>query len=145
MRSYLRVLPLALAVAAPAAMRAQTTPMPANNVFTIFRESVKVGKGHAHDAHETAWARAMAAAKDPEPFIAMTSLTGPTEIWYMAAYPTWEDYQKSTDGTQLPRVDKQYRPAETDYLNDARGMTLRPARSWATAAPPICRTCATSR
>ncbi len=125
MKSLFRVLPLALVIAAPAAIRAQTAPMPPNNVFSIFRESVKVGKGHAHNAHETAWARALAASKNSDPFVAMTSLTGPNEIWYMAAYPTWEEYQKSLDRVNAA-VDKQYRPAEADYLNDSRGMTLRP-------------------
>jgi hypothetical protein len=127
MRSYLRILPFALAVTSPAALLAQTPP-PANNVFTIFRESVKIGKGDAHDAHETAWARAMAATKDPVPFIAMTNLTGPAEIWYMSAYPTWADYEKANDGISAAAkaVGKQYRPAETEYLNDGRTMILRP-------------------
>ena len=135
MRSYLRVLPLVLAVAAPAALRAQTTPMPPNNVFSIFRESVKVGKGHAHNDHETAWARAMTAAKNPDPFVAMTSLTGPNEIWYMAAYPTWADYQNSLDRVNAV-VDNKYRPAEADYLNDSRGMTLRPRAELGYGGPP---------
>ena len=128
MKSYFRVLPLVLAVSVPAAMHAQTAPMPASSVFSIFRESVKVGKGVAHNAHEVAWARAIAATKDPEPFIAMSSLTGPNEIWYMVAYPTWEDYQKSADrdNPAAAAIDKQFRPAETEYLNDSRGMILRP-------------------
>ena len=128
MRSYLRALPLALAVTAPAALGAQAAPMPANNVFTIFRESVKIGKADAHDAHETMWARAMSATKDPSPFIAMKALTGPNEIWYMAAYPTWQEYEKATDQTSpaANAVGKQYRPAEAEYLNDARTMVLRP-------------------
>jgi hypothetical protein len=102
--------------------------MPANNVFTVYRESVKVGKGDAHDAHEAAWAWAMAATKDPAPFIAMSALTGPTEIWYMAAFPTWAEYEKSTEQTSpaAKAVNKQYRPTEADYLNDARSMILRP-------------------
>lgn len=102
--------------------------MPPNNVFSIFRESVKVGKGGAHNAHETAWAGALAATKDPEPFIAMSSMTGPAEIWYMVAYASWEDYQKASDRVDAAAaaIDKQYRPAEAEYLNDSRGMTLRP-------------------
>jgi hypothetical protein len=137
MRSYLRVLPLVLALAVPT-VSAQTGPMPATNVLTVFRESVKVGKGAAHDAHETAWARAVAATRNPTPFIAMSALTGPAEIWYVAAYPTWADYEKTNDATSpaAKAVDKQYRPAETEYLNDSRLMILRARPELGYGGPP---------
>lgn len=126
MRSYVRALTSMLAVAGPAALHPQTPPMPATNILTVFRESVKVGKGAAHNAHETAWARAAAAAK-ATPFIAMTALTGPSEIWYVAAFPTWAEYEKSNAlSPAAAAVDNQYRPAEADYLSDSRMMTLRP-------------------
>lgn len=129
MRLHVRLTAAVIVTVAPTALTAQT-PMPPNNVFSIFRESVKPGKSHAHNAHETAWARALMAAKFADRFIAMTSLTGPNEIWYMSAYPTWEAYQKAADLTAaspaLTAVDKEYRSAEGDYLNDSRGMTLRP-------------------
>jgi hypothetical protein len=114
----------------PTAALAQGNPMPTTNVLSIYRESVKVGKGPAHDSHETAWAGALVAAKSPNKFIAATALTGPSEIWYIAAYPLWTDYEKanatalSTPG--LAAIAKQYVPAESDYLSDARQMTLRP-------------------
>jgi hypothetical protein len=114
----------------PSAVLAQTAPMPANNVLSIYRESVKVGKGPAHDAHETAWAGALVAAKSPNRFIAATALTGPSEIWYIAAYPGWADLEKANataiSNPALAAIQKQYVPAESEYLNDARQMTLRP-------------------
>ncbi len=122
------LLPLAVVVLTPTAMFAQAAPMPVNNVLSIFRESVKVGKGGAHDAHETAWAAALNAAKGADHYIAMASLTGPNEMWYVSAYPTWADYEKANDGISAAAkaVGKQYRPAETEYLNDGRTMILRP-------------------
>lgn len=129
MRFHLSLLPLALVVTAPAVLAAQNPPMPVTNVLSVFRETVKVGKGGAHDAHETAWARALSGAKGADPFIAMSSVTGPNEIWYLQAFPTWEAYQKSTDNTRdnaaLAAIDKQFRGMEGEYLNDSRGMTLR--------------------
>lgn len=114
----------------PSAVLAQTAPMPANNVLSIYRESVKAGKGPAHDAHETAWAGALVAAKSPNRFIAATALTGPSEIWYIAAYPGWADLEKANataiSNPALAAIQKQYVPAESEYLNDARQMTLRP-------------------
>ena len=58
MQSSARILLYVLA-GLPSAVVAQSPPMPANNVLSIYRESVKVGKGPAHDAHETAWAGAL--------------------------------------------------------------------------------------
>lgn len=127
MRSSRTLLSLALVVSAPVVLPAQT-PAPAG-ILTVFRESVKVGKGAAHDAHEEAWARAVTAAKGAEPFVAMSSLTGPNEIWYMQAFPNWEAYQKSTESNRTnaaqAAVDKQFRRMEGEYLNDSRLMILR--------------------
>ena len=50
MRFSQSLLPLALLVAAPVTLSAQA-PAP-NSILTVFRESVRVGKGAAHDAHE---------------------------------------------------------------------------------------------
>jgi hypothetical protein len=133
------LLPLALLAIAPVALSAQTPAPSPNAILAVFRETVKVGKGAAHDAHEDAWARAVGAAK-ADPFIAMSSLTGPNEIWYMQAFPSWEAYQKSTDRSRddaaLAAVDRKFRPMETEYLTDSRLMTLRlrPEMSYGGAA-----------
>jgi hypothetical protein len=127
MRLSRSLLPLGLLVATPVALFSQS-PAP-NSILTVFRESVRVGKGAAHDAHEDSWARAVTAAKGAEPFVAMSSLTGPNEIWYMQAFPTWDAYQKSTENNRANAaqavVDQKYRPMESEYLSDSRLMTLR--------------------
>ena len=127
MRFSRSLLPLGLLVAAPVALSSQS-PAP-SGILTVFRESVKVGKGAAHDAHEDSWARAVTAAKGAEPFVAMSSLTGPNEVWYMQAFPTWDAYQKSTEANRAnaPQavVDQKYRPMEAEYLSDSRLMILR--------------------
>jgi hypothetical protein len=114
----------------PSAVLAQAAPSEAINVLSIYRESVKVGKGPAHDAHETAWAGALVAAKSPNHFIALAALTGPNEMWYVAPYPTWAAYEKANatgmSNPALAAIQKQYVPAESEYLSDARQMTLRP-------------------
>jgi hypothetical protein len=52
----------------PVALRAQAAPPePMFNVLTVYRETVKAGKGPSHDVHEGAWARANAAARNPTP------------------------------------------------------------------------------
>ena len=124
-----RLLVLALLVL-PATVPAQTPAMPPNNVLSIYRESVKAGKGPGHNAHETAWARALTAAKSPSHFIAMASLTGPNEIWYVSIFPTWADYQKNTEAIEAnaaaTAIGDRFTGGEAELLADARGMTLRP-------------------
>lgn len=138
MRSSTRMLLFILA-GSPTAVLAQATPMPATNVLSIYRESVKVGKGPAHDAHETAWAGALVAAKSPHHFVAMSALTGPNEIWYIAPYSTWADYEKANangmTNPALAAIEKQYVPAESEYLSDARQMTIRPRAEFSYGPP----------
>lgn len=123
----LLVLPL---LVLPATLPAQTAPMPANNLMYIYRESVKVGKGPGHNGHETAWARALTAAKTPDRYIAMTSVTGPNEVWYVSIFPTWADRQKNTEAieanTQATAIGERFSAGDGDFLTDARSLTLRP-------------------
>src|SRR4051812_6325128 len=76
MRNALKALTLAIYSAGiPAALVAQAQPaMSGINVLSIYRETVKPGKGPEHDAHEEAWARAAEAAmkKSPVPMLAIT-------------------------------------------------------------------------
>lgn len=119
---------LAILSFAPAVLPAQSAPQePMFNVLTIYRETVKVGKGPAHDTHESAWARANAAAKNATPYLAITAMSGPPENWYMSPYPTWSDYEKANKAAESPAlaaIGKQYGSQEDQYLSDARGMVL---------------------
>lgn len=53
------------------------------NRLTIIREQVKVGQGAAHIKHEAGWPAAFAKAQSPDHYIALTSMTGPMEAWYL--------------------------------------------------------------
>jgi len=116
-------------VLVPSLLAAQTPPPP-NNVLQIYREVVKAGKGPAHDAMETAWSWAVIQAKSPNSFIAASVISGPNEVWYIGAFPTWADLEKANDATNhtpaLAAIDKRFRSQEEQFLSDARGMTLRP-------------------
>ncbi len=125
-------LALVAAVLAPAALSAQAAAAgaaPATNVLTIYRESVKPGKDDAHNAHENAWARAVAATKSPTPFLAVTAMSGPDENWYISGFADWADWEKTNkandDNAPLTAVNKQFSAPESEYLNDGRMMVLR--------------------
>ena len=120
-------LSLILTALSPVLLGAQAAPpAPAYNVLTVFRETVKPGKGVAHNAHEEAWARAVAGAKPPNGFLAMTAMSGAPESWYMSVYPTWAAYEAANkaETPALAAIAKQYSAKEDEFLSDGRGMVL---------------------
>ena len=47
------------------------------------REEVKAGRGADHAKHEAGWPAAFEKAKSPDYYLALTSMTGPSEAWYL--------------------------------------------------------------
>ncbi len=83
---------LMLSVAWPA-MAQEGAP---SKVIQIFREEVKPGKGAAHEKVEAGWPRAFAKAKSPTHYLAMTSVSGPTEAWFISGYDSLAAWEKDT-------------------------------------------------
>ena len=140
MRDVATRLSLVLAVLAPGALAAQAAPAPSPvNVLRIYRETVKPGKGYQHNAHEEAWAGAIVAANGPTPMLAMTAITGSPENWYMTAFPTWADAEKSdklyATTAALAAIDKQFNVKEDEYLSDGRMMVLTRREDLSYSAP----------
>ena len=52
-------------------------------LLTIWREEVKIGRSAEHARNEAGFPAAYAKAKSPDHYLAMTSLTGPNEAWYI--------------------------------------------------------------
>ena len=70
-------------------------------VLQITREFVKPGKtGMAHDKTESAFVDAMARAKWPTHYIAMTSLSGKPRALYLTSYQSFEAWQKDADAVE---------------------------------------------
>lgn len=72
-----------LALAGLTLAQAQSLPQSQPALLTIIREEIKPGRGADHARHEAGWPAAYEKAKSPDFYIAMTSLTGPTEAWYL--------------------------------------------------------------
>lgn len=49
----------------------------------IFREEVKMGRAGPHVLTESGWPRAFAKAKTPNYYVALTTIFGPTEAWFV--------------------------------------------------------------
>jgi len=122
-------LSFALAVLVPAAIRAQATPAaPTFHVLRIYRETVKPGKGDAHDALENAWAGAMVAAKQSTAMLAIKAMSGAPENWYITPFVTWADAEKADKADEanpaIVAINKKYSAQEPEFLSDGRGMVL---------------------
>ncbi len=74
---------VALWIAASVGALAQGLPKSQPKLLTIVREEVKVGRAEAHAKHEAGWPAAYEKAKSPDYYLALSSITGSSEVWYM--------------------------------------------------------------
>ncbi|MGH9524995.1 MAG: hypothetical protein ACRD3E_20910 [Terriglobales bacterium] len=98
-------------------------------VLQIVREQVKPGKGDAHIASESAWSRALKAAKYDHPMLAMTSATGSTEAWFLNGYESFaaleKNSQKWDNDPAVRRVVEIYDPKEAEFVSNDTILTAR--------------------
>lgn len=96
-------------------------------VLTIFREEVKVGKGAAHEKFESNFVRASMRAKWPAHYLAMTSLSGQSEAWYMTGYDSFADWEKDRQATEKATAFntelEQLAEKDAEFLSGGRGLT----------------------
>ncbi len=64
--------------------QAQGLPTSQPSLITIVREEVKVGRAAEHARIEAGWPAAFERAKSPDYYLAMVSMTGQSEAWYIA-------------------------------------------------------------
>src|SRR5436309_15552153 len=76
----------------------QATPPPA--FLQIYREEVKAGHGPMHEATETGWPRAFAAAKTNNHYLAIVSAFGPTEAWFLEGHASIAEYEAATKAVE---------------------------------------------
>jgi len=91
----------ALSLGASGHVYGQGMPTTQPKMLQIFREHVKVGHAAAHSKFEAAFPAAFEKAKSPYYYLAMTSLTGPSEAWYVTPYSSF-----SAIGDSMKRSDK---------------------------------------
>jgi len=89
---------LLVGLASPLYVQAQGNSAPPNYLL-INREEVKVGHGTAHLKTELGWPRAMAKANWPTHYVALTSMTGPSEAWYLTPWESMAAWEKDNAAT----------------------------------------------
>jgi hypothetical protein len=83
-KSFLSLSVLALAAGGAATALAQGVPTTQPKFMHIFREQVKPGRAADHAKWEAGWPAAFEKAKSPFNYIALQSITGPPEVWYVS-------------------------------------------------------------
>jgi hypothetical protein len=91
-KTFLSLTLLALVAGGTATALAQGLPTTQPKFMNIFREQVKVGRSTDHSKWEAGWPAAFAKAKTPVYYIALVSLTGPSEAWYVMPYASQAAY-----------------------------------------------------
>lgn len=113
---------LSLSVARPASSQGVPTTQP--NLLTIVREEVKVGHGAAHAAHEAGWPAAYGRAKSTDYYLALVSMTGPNEAWYVTPYASHaaqgESMKRESADAVLTAELQRLSRGDADHINSLR-------------------------
>jgi hypothetical protein len=108
------------------------------NVITIFREDVKYGHDADHERLETGWPAAYAKARSPYTYIALTSISGASEAWFISPYQAWQalgDSRKfESDNAELSAEITRLQRADAEHVTAGRSLHLqaRPDLSFGT-------------
>src|SRR5215813_3441664 len=117
---------IGLTLSTASGLRAQAPPPPGPpKVLQIFREEVKPGKAPAHQKWETGWPKAFAKANWPTNYLAITSVTGPGEAWFLTGYDSFVAWEKDRQNLDKNAALK----AEDDRLTQGDGEFLSGHRS----------------
>jgi hypothetical protein len=119
---------------ARAQMPAGPTPPPP--IVQRYREMVKVGRASTHEANERAWSAAIAKSKIPVYTVAMTSMTGANDAWYVSGYSSFKAFDDVNTAMakdkELTAAVNTFAARDADYVSDAVGSIwmLRPDLSY---------------
>ncbi len=125
-RSQMSLAVLTLAASVSATAFAQAPPTTQPKFLSIFREVVKPGRAAEHAQWESGWPAAAEKAKSPYSYLALASMTGPLEVWYVTSFASqgafgeslaWEDAQPGlvADYERLSKGD-------AEFLADGSGL-----------------------
>jgi len=134
MNSMIRCALLTIVCGAPTLAFAQGTGLPTSQptLVTIIREEVKVGRTADHARIEAGWPAAFGRVNSPDYYLAMTSLTGLNEAWYIIPSAS-----NAAEGERMRRYDNDAATtAELERLSRADGEVLNSTRTIQAAARP---------
>ena len=125
-KTFLSLNLLALAAGSAATALAQGMPTTQPKFLHIFREEIKAGRSGDHAKWEAGWPAAFEKVKGQFNYIALQSITGPTEVWYVtplanqAAYADMvaEEDKDPMLAAELERLAK----GDAEFLSEQSGI-----------------------
>jgi hypothetical protein len=115
---------LALAAGLPALAQNPSLPTKQPGLIQIYREKVKPGHGAQHARHEAGWPAAYEKANFPYGYLALTSLTGPPEAWFVASYDSYaamgDSLKRETTDKVLEREIDRLAHKDSEYIESLR-------------------------
>jgi hypothetical protein len=95
------------------------------HIMAIYREDVKAGKTASHEKLEARFARAYARTSWARPYLALSSLSGAPQAWFVVPYDSLSDLEKEYKlADQAPAATKtvfeQLSASEADHLDSSR-------------------------
>ncbi len=117
---------LVLSCAALAVAQSSTSMPGPPKVLQIYREEVKVGKGAAHEKFEAGFVQASQKANWPTHYLAVSSISGPSEAWFLTGYDSvtaWEkDRQATEKNAALTASLDQLAEKDADFISGGRSI-----------------------
>jgi hypothetical protein len=101
-KTALRLTLLALVAGSAADALAQSLPTSQPQFLQIYRETIKPGRTFEHAKWEAGWPAAFEKAKSKYTYIAISSLTGPSEAWFISPFASQAAYGESLAAEQDP-------------------------------------------
>jgi hypothetical protein len=91
---------LALVAGSAGTVFAQGMPITQPKFMHVFRETLKPGTAGEHAKWEAGWPAAFEKAKSPFHYIALQSITGPPEVWYVSPLANQAAYAEMMEAEQ---------------------------------------------
>jgi hypothetical protein len=117
----LSLLAAAVMIAGGAVLAAQALPTTQPKIVQIYREHIKPGHGAAHRANESGWPDAFAQAKSPDYYLAMESMTGSPEVWFVGnqeSYTAWgKAMERDAANATLTAATDRLSAADAEHLD----------------------------
>jgi hypothetical protein len=131
-KSHMTLTVLALVTIGAATAVAQGVPSTQPKFLHIFREHLKPGRAADHAKWERGWPAAYEKAKSPYNYIALESLSGPPEVWYVMPLASQAAYEEAmAEGNDDPALS-----AETERLSRGAREFLKGSDQIQAAAMP---------
>jgi hypothetical protein len=119
---------VALAATTGGASGRQAPPRAQPPLLTIVIEEIKLGRAAAHEAVESGWPAAYAKAKAADSYLALESMTGTNEIWFVAPYDSYakegEALKRDESDPVLSAELARLRREDAEFLSGARTIQL---------------------